>query len=247
MTKKVKIILLVLAELVLLAAAVHFYNYNPSPAILENIKQPEWLAEVDNAPTINNADELGTLWRSVPRCCGDDPGVKGNFRIFYKACYNAMARHPKDDNLVVDCLNLMLYSLESGDAAKSNQFQEIILNKYYNHKDSLKNCANCDYADTVARIAKDFAYYHFSEHRYDIAINILEDILDKRGQETSPWIRIEILTDLGNLYLKAAINDAGKQRMQAAYEEFAAKKHDETIESRFAAFEQVYNKLQEHK
>jgi|GEM_PF-1031298 len=245
MTKKVKIILLVLAELLLLFSAVYFYN--PSPEILESIKQPEWIAEVDNAPTINNADELGTLWRSVPRCCGDDPLVKTNFRIFYKACYNAMARHPEDENIVVDCLWLMQGAIESGDVATSNQFQEIILNKYYNHKDSLKNCANCDYADTVARTAKDLASYNFSINRYDLAINILKDILDKRSNEISPWIRIEILTDLGNAYLQTAISEAGKQRMQAAYEEFAAKKHDEAIESRFSAFEQVYNKLQEQK
>lgn len=199
--------------------------------ILDHAHDPLWLPFV-LAPEINNVEDLDALWRGSPRCCGE-LSVALNNKIFYKTCSKAIDRHPQNETLVVKCLWLMDIAVQGEDAAR---IQQIVLDRYYHFDAPVNNCMNCAPGDIVSRVALDLSSYYATNRDSEAAARLLEDVLDRRGDETSPWIRIEIQTQLCRLYRRAGIDPMRQQRIDAAHQEFAAMK-DETIARRFDEFQ----------
>lgn len=205
------------------------------------LKRPWWM-NVISAPTIDNEEQLNAVWQSAPRCCSG-LALTWNNRIFYKACVDAIDRHPNDENLVVKCMWLMPEPLDPEDKLHHYEF---MLDRYFDHRDSLYRCVNCAPGDTITRTASDLASMYWGRNRIDEAIALLERVLDRRGDSTSPWVLIETTTQLGQLYAKSSMNDARMQRMTKAYDDFGAMRGDETIARRWHDFEKVARELQEH-
>ena len=138
------------------------------------------------------------MWQSEKRCCEDKDKVNKNFRIFYKACYNAIVNNPYDDDLIVKCSWLMGF--------EETKHSNILLDKYvyenyFDHENSIDDCYNCDIADTVARVTSDYAYA-LSPESLSKAIEVLETVIDERGDNISNWIKIDLHNQLAGFYLK---------------------------------------------
>jgi hypothetical protein len=205
----------------------------PTSSILDHSHDPAWLPFVP-APQIDSEVELDALWQGSSRCCG--PSVSINNKRFYKACSNAIDRHPDNASLVVKCLWLMDIALEGEDAARLRQ---IVIDRYYDHKGSVAHCVNCAAGDIVARVAQDLSFDYERMRDAEAAARLLEGVLDRRGNEVSPWIKIEIHTRLCRLYLKTGIDAIRQQRVDAAYAMFDSMRAHETIARRFDEFAQA--------
>ncbi len=70
-----------------------------------------------------------------------------------------------------------------------------INDNYFYHNSRIDNCANCDKADFVARSAGKSSYYLYRED-LNGEINIIKEVIEKRGQEISPWIQLDLLENL---------------------------------------------------
>lgn len=216
--------------IMLIAALVLSACQRPSP--MSGIEHPDWF-ETTSAPPVQDEAEVDALWLSAPRCCGAD--VVANNRIFYKACARAIERQAEDEYLVVKCLWLMQNAL---DGHQSARLKELIMDRYFTHKDSLRNCANCAPGDTVSRIATELASYYAAVGRLADAISLLERAIDGRSIDTSPWVRIESNTQLCKLYLRTERTAAQRQRISNAQAEFLAMRADPTIATRYGEFVQ---------
>lgn len=204
----------------------------PAQSTHGGFEHPYW-ARIGRAPAIDDEADLDALWLSAPRCCSQD-SVQNN-RIFYRACADAIERHPQDDQIVVKCLWLMQVALDKG----AWRLNEQIVNRYFHHKDSLRNCANCAPGDTVSRVSQDLAEHYGARGDLSAATSLLERVLDERGAETSPWVRIEGYTKLCRLYLRNEVSNAREERIRHAHLEFEQLKNAETIATRFGAFDRT--------
>lgn len=213
-------------------AATQLSACRPAQSTLGGFEHPYW-ARVGHAPVVDDEAELQALWLSTPRCCSEE-SVENN-RIFYRACVDAIERHPRDEHLVVKCLWLMQVALDKGSA----RLNELIVNRYFHHKDSLRNCANCAPGDTVSRVSQELAGHYAARRDLSAAISLLERVIDERGVETSPWVRIEGYTQLCELYLRTQISSAREERIRAAHLELERLKDERTIAPRFAAFDRA--------
>ena len=72
------------------------------------------------------------------------------------------------------------------------------------------------------------------------AIELLESVFDRRGQEVSAWVQAELYTHLGKLYLKTELTTERKQRIENANERLLRVKDHETMKQRYPEFERVY-------
>jgi hypothetical protein len=204
----------------------------PAQSTLDGFEHPYW-ARIGYAPVVEDEAELQALWLSTPRCCSKE-SVENN-RIFYRACADAIERHPRDDHLVVKCLWLMQVALDEG----SWRLNELIVNRYFHHKDSLQNCANCAPGDTVSRVSQELAAHYAARGDLTAAIALLERVTDERGAETSPWVRIEGYTRLCELYVRTQISSAREARIRAAHLELEQLKDERTIAPRFGSFDRA--------
>jgi hypothetical protein len=205
-------------------------------SLLDGVKLPEWIQAI-SAPAVKDESELDKLWLSRKRCCIESEVIASNQEL-YKACADAIKSHPNDEDLVVKCLWLM----PSADSGNKLDIYRLLLLKYPNHKDSLANCENCKTGDTISRATKEVAVYDASTgdpDKLESAIKMLEDVLDKRGEDTSAWVKLEIYKELGELYLRSGVTESRKKRINAAYKELDVVRIDQSLSSRIEEFEKV--------
>lgn len=190
---------------------------------------------------LNSVGELDTLWRGKKRCCVDEDTLLANNREFYKACYEGIVNNAENEELVVKCLWLMDIGADNSQRIDINRF---LVENFRDHKNSVDRCGNCSPGDTVARATKDLARMERAEGQTDQAINLLEDLLDRRGGEVSLWVQTEIYEMLGGLYLKSAVSNERKDRINTAYNRLsAARREDSGVERRFERFEKTYKEV----
>ena len=208
----------------LLVALASCNKKDPFQEEFENtFPKPEWFDEI-SAPTVENAKEVTTLWRSEKRCCGE-PEVKKNLKIMYKSCYNAILENYRDEELVVGCIPKMVNAAPS---PQPHALWKFLVETYPDNKKDITRCSNCMEADTIARATHSLARYEYKETRLPgSSINLVESFMDKRGEQTSPWIKAEIFEFLGKLYVEKGVTEDTKLRYQnihAALSESVASK-----------------------
>jgi hypothetical protein len=208
----------------------------------QTFSRPAWFDSIA-APEVNSSAEVSALWQSEKRCCEDPKTVLKNNRIFYKSCYNAIAAHYDDEELVVKCLWLMDGGAEKGQPEELARF---LVTNFGHHRNSVDDCANCMPGDTVARVTLDLARYeraasHSSQQR---AIERIENLLDSRGDEISYWVQAEIYEFLGRLYLEAGLTPDRFDRYTRAYAELnRVKEFDESVNRRLGRVESIYKAM----
>ena len=201
------------------------------------IAKPTWYDSI-NIVEINDVDELDALWRGKKRCCIDESTLLANNREFYKACYESIVNNSENEALIVKCLWLMGAGADRGQRIDIKRF---LVEHYGDHKNSVDRCSNCSPGDTVARVTRDLARMEKSQGQIDLAITLLEDMLDSRGREVSLWVQTEIYETLGNMYLSSTITNERKDRMNSAYNRLSgARREGNGVETRFEGFEKTY-------
>ena len=223
---------------IIIFSVMHWDKSDRVLSVLDGIKKPEWLGGV-SATTVNNEEELDNLWRSKKRCCLESEVIADN-RAFYKACTDAIARNPNDESLVVKCLWLMPVA----DSDNRIDVYRLLLSRYPNHKASVRDCVNCNSGDVIARATQEVAVYDsMSPDKLESAIEMLEKVLEKRGSDTSTWVKLEIYRDLGGMYLRSGVTEQRKQRLNDAYKEFEGIRTDESLSGRIDDFEKLLLKV----
>lgn len=161
------------------------------------IEKPSWFEDTETIE-VNSSEEVTKLWQSEKRCCENKYTLNKNFRIFYKACYNAIVNNPYDEDLIVKCLWLMGF-----EETKSTNIllDKYVYENYFHHENRIDNCYNCSIADTVARVTSGYAYA-LAKTDLKEAISVLEKIIDERESDISNWIKIDLYNQLSNFYLK---------------------------------------------
>jgi len=206
----------------------------------EKIPKPEWFDPIES-PSLNSLAEVNALWQSKKRCCIDEAELLGNNREFYKACYNAIVDNRDDEHLVVQCLWLMEHGAEFSQRKAIKQY---LVDNYFHHKNSVSNCANCATADTVARVSRSLALMEMRSGDIDMAIQIMERVLEERSDEISHWVQTEMYESLGQMYLRVSATQQQKDRIANAYAMLDnVRATSDGVESRFTRFEKVYNRL----
>jgi tetratricopeptide (TPR) repeat protein len=69
---------------------------------------------------------------------------------------------------------------------------EFALNRYFYHNMPLDRCVNCMHGDTIANITRTLASNYDGENRYDDAIRIIDNLINKRGQEISDYKQADL-------------------------------------------------------
>lgn len=183
-----------------------------------HIVRPNWFFSLE-APALNTIKAVDTLWRSKKRCCTDKETLIANNREFYKGCYLGIVNNPKFEELVVKCLWLM----DAGaDKTQRELIKTYLVENYSHHKNNTTCCANCAPADTVARVTHELARIKHSKGNTDAAIELVEEIINRRRQEISPWVQTEIFTTLGRYYALTRVTDDRAQRITDAYQRLSA-------------------------
>lgn len=163
----------------------------------ELIPKPEWFEDIKTIE-VNTTEEVSKLWQSEKRCCEDKDKVNKNFRIFYKACYNGIVNNPYDEDLIVKCLWLMGFE----ETKNTNiLLEKYVYENYFDYENPIDDCYNCSIADTIARVSSDYAYA-LSPESLNKAINVLEAVIEERGEDVSNWIKIDLYSQLTGFYLK---------------------------------------------
>lgn len=204
------------------------------------LPEPEWLAST-RAPVVNTRDEVLELWQSEERCCIAERKLEKNERELYKSCYVAVAEHPRDDDLVVMCMNLMTYSV---DRAQSYEIYSMMLERYADHKDIVSGCANCAPADTIARASLSLSRLEYLNDNIRAAITVLEEVLSRRLDEISPWVQAELYTTLAKHY--AGYNATSEQvsTIREAWQRLDdLQQTDEPVRQRFRDLDKAYREL----
>ncbi|MGV6825597.1 MAG: hypothetical protein ACWA5Q_01355 [bacterium] len=201
--------------------------------------QPDWWSSVD-APLLRSDQERQALWQGKDRCCIDKDDLTDNRREYFKSCSIAIKQYPYDEHLLVNCLWTMEGDARSLDRTK--RFQHVIDNYFY-HDRKLDNCANCMHADTVAQISLSQARIKYRADDLSESIYLIENMLDSRERDISPWLRLDMLTQLIRFYVMDDLSLDRKRRIEAAWSEFYPLRNTDTIARRFGAFEKVYRQF----
>lgn len=208
----------------------------------QHIKRPHWYTAVE-APALNTIEELDQLWRSKKRCCIDKDILVANNREFYKGCYQGIVNNPKFEELVVKCLWLMG---AGADRKQKKLIKYYLVDNYGLHENDTSRCANCAPADTVARVTHDVARIEHGKENTDGAIELLEEVLNRRGSQISPWVQTEMYTTLGQYYLSTTVSTERAQNITRAYQRLAAiATKDNGVVNRIGSLETINQKLQQ--
>jgi len=204
------------------------------------VKKTDWFETID-APEVNTPEEVSKLWQSEKRCCEDENKLQTNNRIFYKACYNAIAEHFNDDELVTKCLWLMDIAVEREQAIQLTRF---LVENYANHKSSTKGCVNCEPGDVIARETLTLAQYESADNLED-AINLIESLFERRS-DISLWVQAEIYQYLATLYLKTEVSNERMARLTQVDQTLkAAADNNKLKDWRYTNFQRSYKQVVE--
>lgn len=229
--------LIVVALLMMLGACENSKN---SESFQAKIPHPEWFDSIDLVE-INDVNELSALWQGKKRCCVDEEILLANNREFYRACYESIVNNFENEELVVKCLWLMDGGADKAQRIEINRF---LVENFGGHRNSVDRCSNCAPGDTIARATKDLARMEKSQGQIDLAITLLEDLLDRRRAEVSLWIQTEIYEELGKMYLSSAVTNERKDRINSAYIRLnGVRREDNGVERRFERFENTYKEV----
>ena len=206
------------------------------------LPSPKWLSSA-GLVTLDTADDVAALWQSEPRCCVDESLLEVSGRTLYRSCHSAIARHPRNEALVVKCLQLMDTRIERADRMLINRH---LVENYPDHRDRTDNCHNCSPADTIANATRDLAWQERHSGNLAVAISLLENVLDTRFEEMTAHVQIDLYATLARFYTESEPSDTGISRISAAYSTLephrdaspAATKH-------FKRFERTYLELNE--
>ncbi len=170
--------------------------------------KPEWFEETD-APSLNSPKELTALWRSEERS-GSSELVKKNFQIMYKSCYNAIYNNYMNDSLVVSCIPKMA---KAADTEQRHALWKYLVENYGDFKQDITRCSNCMEADKISRATVSLARYEFyASGESNNSISLIENLMDKRGKDISPYKQAEMFNFLGSHYLKQGVTPDVKTR-----------------------------------
>jgi hypothetical protein len=165
---------------------------------IKQIKKPTWFNDKPSK-IVNNIKEAQELWSSKKRCCVDANILLENNREFFRACYNGVTNNINNDELVVKCIYLM--SATENEKNKRYIMNNYIVKNYFEHKNDISRCANCNTGDTITRTVKKLAQAEYSLGNKSKAISLLENVITNR-KDAAYWIQVETLEQLGRLYLK---------------------------------------------
>lgn len=200
------------------------------------LPEPEWLDDKD-APVLHTSEDVSRLWGSKKRCCISKRALIRNNREFYRSCYVAVAEHLDDDELVVKCMWLMDNALERNDRYT---LQRSLLDRYPDHDDNVERCANCMPADTIARLTNELARQEIYRGNPEEAIRLVENVLDKRLNEISLWVQVELYTSLAKWYAETTMTMAAIERLQSARDRLKRlRDRNQALDRRFDTFEKT--------
>jgi hypothetical protein len=210
----------------------------PPPPFTKLFERPAWWGAV-KAPVLATEADVDALWRSKPRCCAEEAKLQAAAREFDKGCFRLLATEAPEERAAVKCLWLMGAGLDRGESLR---LREYLLARYSSHRASTHLCANCAPGDIVARVAGEVAGQRSGGHAEE-GIRLLERVLDERRSDVSLWVQVELYTQLGRLYLASGITPARRQRLEEAFQRLGAARDDETLRTRFPAFEAVWREV----
>ena len=224
-------------------------NFAKPPHALTIGEGPDWFDKTQGTVFLTEQD-LDTEWRSKKRCCENKDIVAANNEYFAKSCYLTSLREEIDPQILPKCLWLMFNAYESNQRIK---LQEYYLEKYSNHDKTITSCANCDKGDITVRVASSLSYEY---ENYDLmkAIDVLETALNAREHDTSPWILVEVYTQLTSLYLKDTVSTPSSEgeidnntplhnrgeKLEKIFQSFLETTDNKPVQRRLDAFEKVY-------
>lgn len=223
--------------------ALTAYSDTPDTGLFTHtISKPAWFDAVDDVAALEDEHDVSTLWRSAPRCCNDKKQLLRDNRVFYKACYNAILRHPEDDALVVKCLWLM----DAGaDRDQVHVIERYLLDHYADHRNSVDGCVNCMPGDTVARVSLGYAQHERRDGKTrSLADARVRATLEERGEDISLWVQAEMLQTLGKWYLEDGASADQQSFFNTRFESLdQARADNEALAKRFTPLQDLHTAL----
>jgi len=179
------------------------------------LDEPTWLAST-KAPTVSTPAEVRKLWQSEKRCCENEDKLFKNAKIFYKACYMAIANDRKNEELVHLCLSLMDHKMPK---KVVRTIHDHYLKNYFYYKPSTEHCVNCLPGDKVAIVSQDYARSISYAGNHRGAITAISRVLNERGDEISSYVQMDLYNTLAQFHEKSSITQSEFSAIQAAYTE----------------------------
>ncbi len=135
---------------------------------------PSWWDRVD-APNIKTYGELMRYWQDRTRTPEQ----------FFKAAFRAMREYPDDEALFVEAA----YLLSNGDPAYPylDKVYEFTLSHYFEYRKPTVNYGGKP-ADSIAGIVRNYANILIGRGEAQKAIELIENLLNKRKDEINPHI-----------------------------------------------------------
>ena len=179
--------------------------------------EPSWLASTD-APTVTNAEEVLELWGSEKRCCENENKIYQNAKVFYKACYMAIANDSRNEELVALCLKLMSHNMPR---EVVRTIHDHYLENYFYHDARTVRSTNCSTGDDIARVSQDYARNIGSAGNYKGALATIHRVLDERGDEITPFIKSDLYSNIAWYHEKSSFTTSDLRALETAYSELA--------------------------
>ena len=177
------------------------------------LDEPDWLASTQ-ASKVTTTEEVLALWQSAKRCCEDEKTLFESAKIFYKSCYLAIGRDPRNEDLVSLCLSLMTHKMPR---EVVRTIHNHYLENYFYRKENIDDCTHCRPADVVAQVSQEYARSISYGGNYRGAIAAIYRILEERGNEVSPFIQIDLYDNITWYHEKSSFTTSELARLEKAY------------------------------
>jgi hypothetical protein len=178
----------------------------------KEIHKPFWWKSVTPKRTIDSYSDLMLWWQS------QDSSKKGQRELF-KAIYEAIERHPEDEQLAVSGMSFSLYL--SDNQQIRYQIGKLAIQHHLNHDQRTDNCANCSKGDTIAQIANSYAHILSASQSPKKAIAMLESVLEARGKDMSSYQEADIYITLVELLKRDKQTVKARKKLDFALEKFS--------------------------
>lgn len=206
------------------------------------LDEPAWLASTQ-APTLESREDVLTLWQSEKRCCDDDQALFDNAKVLYKACYMAIANDSGNRDLVAQCLKLMTHQMP---APIVRTIHGHYLENYFDYRAPTDDCVNCLPGDHIARVSQDYARSIAYAGNHKGALARLQHVLDKRGNEISPFIKMDLHANMAWYYQKSSFDKEDLAALQQAYTDLEPQPQSSRgVHQTYARFGKAIERLRE--
>ena len=173
----------------------------------KEVPKPSWWKSVEPKRDINNYGDLMFWWQ------GNIQSDKANRKLF-KAIYEAIAKHPDDDQLTTTGMSFLFYL--TNDLNVLYKVGKVAIQYHLNYEQRIDNCSGCGKGDTIASIANRYAPILERKQGPEKAIAMLEKVIDARGKDMSIYLAAETDSTLIELLHRAKQMRKAREKLDYA-------------------------------